>query len=68
VINDFVTAVNEHIAMMQIPREFVFNIDETDLPFNLPAKRGRILVGGGERSLFLEMGLAGAPLRYSGCR
>ena len=39
VINDFVEAVNQHIAMMGVSPEFVVNIDETDLPFDLPATR-----------------------------
>lgn len=46
VIDDFVSAVNDHIAMMNLPPELVVNIDETDLPFDIPAnvtlaRRGR---------------------------
>jgi hypothetical protein len=35
-IADFVSAVNGHISMMQLPPELVVNIDETDVPFDLP--------------------------------
>src|SRR5690349_10883920 len=38
VINDFVVVVNQHISMMAVPHELLVNIDETDLPFDMPAK------------------------------